>query len=983
MPVGEAFLSATLGVLFDRMASRPVLDFFKSQQLNAPLKKLKNKLTIINRVLDDAEDKRHTDPFVKQWHDELKDVVYDAEDLLDEIASEVQRSEIEAQSQTSLQKAQDFASSHNPFKRRKNERLEKILETLEDLVDQKDALGLMDGIGGKPSYQRTPTTWIPDESVIYGRDDDKEAIMKWVLSDHPNISNPDVLAIVGHGGLGKTTLAQHVYVSSTVPDCFDKKSWVCVAEEFDVFKVTKDILVGFTNKSSNADNLNQLQSELMLVLTDQKFFLVLDDDWNRDYSKWEDLLKPLKFGRKGSKILVTTRDEAVANLTRTSPIYPLQKLSGDDCWSLFEKHASLGTDMPSTHRDLVWIGKQIVKKCDGLPLAAKVIGGALRGKRESEDWKNILESDTWDLANDNILPVLKISYQFLQSELKRCFAYCAVFPKDCAIYKEQVIRLWMAEGLLTQSKGNEDIEQVGEGCFDDLVSRSFFQKSERKYICRGGFLMRKCFLMHDLINDLAKSISGEFCFNGVDRSCEITGRIRHLRTDGWELGKHIFTIKRVRTILLTDWAIEEEVIDRLTTLTRLRVLCWHSSNELPDAIGNLMHLRCLDLSNSTIGRLPDSVVSLWNLETLILFNCEELEELPAKISQLINLSQLDIRGTDLTRMPPHMGKLKKLGELDYYIVGEESDCSIKELGPLERLRGRLLIGNLRNVSQVQESVEANLKGKEKLKKLSLVWNDEGIEDSFHERNVLEKLQPHSNIEQLSIYGYAGTRFPDWVGNSSFSNMVVLTLEECKYCCPLPALGQLGSLKRLSIIGFEEITVVGTEFYGKSNKPPFGCLESLTFIGMRQWKEWVPYSSKDEGDGAFPLLQKLVIEDCPNLIKTLPVDLPSLKMLAIDSPEVNQLDLGPALEEIKIYNCENLKCLFAAAELKHLKRLWISSCPNLKEIQFTHLPSLTKLIITGSDSLESFSLDLGPALEEIDIWGCKGLNCLSAAAELEH
>uniref|UniRef100_A0A2P2MWJ5 Uncharacterized protein MANES_11G004600 n=1 Tax=Rhizophora mucronata TaxID=61149 RepID=A0A2P2MWJ5_RHIMU len=151
MPVGEAFLSATLGVLFDRMASRPVLDFFKSQQLNAPLKKLKNKLTIINRVLDDAEDKRHTDPFVKQWHDELKDVVYDAEDLLDEIASEDQQSKIEAGSQTIIGKVQAFASSHNPFKRGKNAKLEKILGTLEDLVYQKDALGLKDGTGGKPS----------------------------------------------------------------------------------------------------------------------------------------------------------------------------------------------------------------------------------------------------------------------------------------------------------------------------------------------------------------------------------------------------------------------------------------------------------------------------------------------------------------------------------------------------------------------------------------------------------------------------------------------------------------------------------------------------------------------------------------------------------------------------------------------------------------------------------------------------------------
>uniref|UniRef100_A0A2P2MWI5 Uncharacterized protein n=1 Tax=Rhizophora mucronata TaxID=61149 RepID=A0A2P2MWI5_RHIMU len=401
----------------------------------------------------------------------------------------------------------------------------------------------------------------------------------------------------------------------------------------------------------------------MSVLTDQKIFLVLDDVWNRDYQKWEYLLKPLRSGKEGSKILVTTRDEAVANLTRTSPIYPLQKLSDNDCWSLFEKHASIGTDMPSTHPNLESIGRQIVEKCDGLPLAAKVLGGALRSKRDPGEWMEILESDMWDLDNDNILPVLQISYQFLPSQLKRCFAYCAVFPKDYAFFKERVIRLWMAEGLLTQSKGNKDIEQVGEGCFDDLVSRSFFQKSTEW----------ECFLMHDLINDLAKSISGEFCFRyGVDGSCEITGRIRHLWVGDEEEYEVDKLTSKVRTLLCFNE--QEEVMNLLPTLTRLRVLCWHSSNELPDAIGNLMHLRCLDLSRSSMERLPDSVVSLWNLETLILFNCDELVELPAKISQLINLSQLDIRGTTLTKMPPHMGKLKKLGELDYYIVLKESHC---------------------------------------------------------------------------------------------------------------------------------------------------------------------------------------------------------------------------------------------------------------------------------------------------------------------
>jgi hypothetical protein len=155
-------------------------------------------------------------------------------------------------------------------------------------------------------------------------------------------------------------------------------------------------------------------------------------------------------------------------------------------------------------------------------------------------------------------------------------------------------------------------------------------------------------------------------------------------------------------------------------------------------------------------------------------------ELPSNISNLVNLQHLDIEGINLKEMPPKMGKLTKLRTLQYYIVGKESGSSIKELGKLSHLRKKLSIRNLRDGASAQDALDANLKGKKKIEELRLIW-DGNTDDTQQEREVLEKLEPSENVKQLAINGYGGTMFPGWLGNSSFLNMVALTLSGCKNC----------------------------------------------------------------------------------------------------------------------------------------------------------------------------------------------------------
>jgi hypothetical protein len=248
--VGGAFLSAFLQVLFDRMASPKFVDFFQQRKLNeGVLEKLETTLRSVNAVLEDAEDKQVTKPDVRKWLDDLKDAVYDADDILDEIATEALRREVDDEFQTTASKVRTQISTSSFFKKIEP-KIKVVHKRLKFLAKQKEHMGLREGVRGESS-KRLPTTSLVQESSIFGRNADKEKIISLLLSDDSTRNeNLCVIPIIGMGGIGKTTLAQLVYKDERVKKHFDLKAWVCVSDEFDVFRVTKTILeeVGsFTN----------------------------------------------------------------------------------------------------------------------------------------------------------------------------------------------------------------------------------------------------------------------------------------------------------------------------------------------------------------------------------------------------------------------------------------------------------------------------------------------------------------------------------------------------------------------------------------------------------------------------------------------------------------------------------------------------------------------------------------------------------------
>ncbi|XP_034701530.1 putative disease resistance RPP13-like protein 1 [Vitis riparia] len=870
--VGGAFLTASIQVLLDRMASREVLTFLRGQKLSATLlRKLKIKLLAVQAVLDDAEAKQFTKSAVKDWLDDLKDAVYDAEDLLDEITTEALRCKMESDAQTSATQVRDITSaSLNPFGEGIQSRVEEITEKLEYLAQEKDVLGLKEGVGEKLS-QRWPATSLVDESgEVYGREGNIQEIVEYLLSHNASGNKISVIALVGMGGIGKTTLAQLVYNDRRVVECFDLKAWVCVSDEFDLVRITKTILKaidsGASEKYSDDSDLNLLQLKVKERLSKKKFLLVLDDVWNENYTNWHMLQTPFTVGLNGSKIIVTTRSDKVASVMRSVHIHHLGQLSFEDCWSLFAKHAFENGDS-SLRPELEEIGKGIVKKCKGLPLAAKTLGGALYSELQVKEWEFVLNSETWDLPNDEILPALRLSYSFLPSHLKRCFAYCSIFPKDYKFEKENLILLWMAEGFLQQFESKKTMEEVGDGYFYDLLSRSFFQKfnSQRK----------SYFVMHDLINDLAQLVFGKFCVQLKDgKMNEILEKLRHLsyfrsEYDPFERFETLNEVNGLRTFFplnLRTWprwdkaskntkpsitwhGVDFQLSNRVCTGLLLKVqylqvlsLCYYKITDLSDLIGNLKHLRYLDLTYTLIKRLPESICSLYNLQTLILYHCGCLVELPKMMCKMISLRHLDIRHSKVKEMPSHMGQLKSLQKLSNYIVGKQSGTRVGELRELSHIGGSLVIQELQNVVDAKDASESNLVGKQNLDELQLEWNRGSDVEQNGAETVLNNLQPHSNLKRLTIYGYGGSRFPDWLGPSVL-NMVSLRLWNCTNVSTFPPLGQLPSLKHLYISGLEEIERVGAEFYG--TEPSFVSLKLYHFGVCQNGRNGCAWEAKVE------------------------------------------------------------------------------------------------------------------------------------------
>ncbi|KAH0747623.1 hypothetical protein KY285_009280 [Solanum tuberosum] len=996
--VGGAFLSSALNVLFDRLAPHgDLLNMFRKCKDHVQLlKKLKMTLRGLQIVLSDAENKQASNPSVSDWLNELRDAVDSAENLIEQVNYEALRLKVEGQHQNLAETSDQQVSDLNLclsdyFFRNIKEKLEETTETLEVLEKQIGRLGLKDHFSSTKQETRTPSTSVVDDSDIFGRQNDIEDLIDRLLSEDASGKKLTVVPIVGMGGLGKTTLAKAVYNDERVQKHFVLKAWFCVSEAYDAFRITKGLLreIGSTDLKVD-DNLNQLQVKLKERLKGNKFLIVLDDVWNDSYNEWDDLRNVFVQGDIGSKIIVTTRKESVALMMGNEQI-SMDNLSTEASWSLFKRHAFENMD-PMGHSELEEVGKQIAAKCKGLPLALKTLAGMLRSKSEVEEWKRILRSEIWELPHNDILPALMLSYNDLPAHLRRCFSYCAIFPKDYPFRKEQVIHLWIANGIVP--KDDEIIQDSGNQYFLELRSRSLFEKvpnpSKRN--------IEELFLMHDLVNDLALIASSKLCIRLEEsKGSDMLEKSRHLSYSmggGGDFEKltSLYKLEQLRTLLQTcistvnycyhplSKRVLHNILPRLRSL-RVLSLSHYCIEELPnDLFIKLKLLRFLDISQTEIKRLPDSICVLYNLETLLLSSCADLEELPLQMEKLINLHHLDISNTCLLKMPLHLSKLKSLQVLvgAKFLVG---GLRMEDLGEVHNLYRSLSVVELQNVVDSREAVKAKMREKNHVEKLSLEWSGSSSVDNLQtERDILDELRPHKNIKEVEITRYRGTTFPNWLADPLFLKLVKLSLSYCKDCYSLPALGQLPSLKILSVKGMHGITEVTEEFYGSlSSKKPFNCLEKLEFEVMPEWKQWHIL-----GIGEFPTLERLLIKNCPEVSLETPIQLSSLERFEVSGcPKVgvvfddaqlfrSQLEGMKQIVELYIRDCNSVTSLPFSILPTPLKRIEISGCRKLKLEAPVGEMFLEYLVLKECDCIDVISPELLPTARDLTIHDCHNL-----------
>ncbi|KAK4591996.1 hypothetical protein RGQ29_016463 [Quercus rubra] len=819
------------------------------------LENLKNTVSTIKAVLQDAEEQQAQSHAIKDWVAKLKDVLFEADDLLDDFSTEVLRQEVMTRNKKA-KKVRIFFSKSNQL-----------------------AYGL------KMAHKIKEI-----RGDVIGREGDKKVIIDRLMD--PKIEeNVSVLPIVGIGGLGKTTLAQFVFNDEEIKNHFEKKLWVCVSEDFDVKIIVEKILECAKDKKPERLEMNTLINDLQEEIGGKRYFLVLDDVWNHDFQKWDSLKKPLLCGARGSTILVTTREKK--------------------SWSVFRQHAfEKGQGLENLR--IQEIGMEIVRKCKGIPLAIKTIGSLLYFRNlEENEWMSFKNNEfsKLDQNESDILPTLRLSYDHLPQHLKQCFAFCSLFPKDYRFEKEELIKLWMAQGFIRPSGQNQCLEDVGHEYFMELLWRSFFQEDTKSI-----------FKIHDLMHDLAILVAGPKSTTFEINWKNIEEKTYHV-SFGFDLNSSMqipnsFKASRIRTFLLPcqDWDSNKMVWNKSTF--DAFVSSFKFLRFVPHSIGKLKHLRHLDISFNEIKMLPNSITRLQNLEVLNLYCCAELIELPRNISRLVNLRHLIIEKCHrLTHMPRGLGQLTNLQSLGAeYVLS--TDFGLKELHGLNQLRENLRIEKLGHKKDVELEYKGCLKEKQHLEGLALEWIEREGDVEYDEMSV-EALEPNQNLKNLELKGYRGVKYPSWL--SLLKNLVSLTLDSMKNSQDVLPLHQFPSLKTLHLAhapSLEYVSLVSESF----KLPPLESLQIRYCPNLKGWWKRRSDSIEEDEDAAdnygeistitaknhslpsFSHLSSLNISDCPKL-SSMPL-FPHLQRLDLKNSNSRPLERTISMGMISTASQEN-------------------------------------------------------------------------------
>ncbi|KAG6524385.1 disease resistance protein Pik-2-like [Zingiber officinale] len=618
----------------------------------------------ITSFLTAISSRRKLDVELNNWSQELSEVAYDAEDSIDEF---------DCRLRSTQGFFKYFLRSIKLLKDRHNiaSEIKKLKVQVEDIKRRHDRYfhpneatisGTATGLDMTDRYSdpRIISHFV-EKAQLVGINHSRDKITGWVMDG--NCPQLTVISLVGFGGLGKTTLAKTAYDDLIIVEGhFQSRAWITVSQNYNIKELLKKIIrqisvnekqirdvSGCQDARLNTEQLLNMMDELQLVQTirdhlhGKRYLLVLDDVWSIE--AWESLSIALPQGIEGSRVIVTTRIEDVAYTSCSHNrqfIFKISPLSPEKSWELFCRKVFDAPDY-NCPPELENIGREIVQKCDGLPLAIVTIGGLLASKPDNkfEEWKELRDQFSLEIQTNKKLSkidqILGLSYNDLPYDLKPCFLFLGIFPEDYEIGRKRLMRRWIAEGIVSDV-GCFPAEKVAERCFNELVSRSLVQPSKFNY---NGTV--KSGRVHDMMLEVIISISRKVNFAVL-------------------LNEHPTNLPQYQKIRRLSSHEGSSGLVPNTDLSHLRSFT-SFGEDVPPLKDYRKHrlLRAIDLEGCTAVYHfhRKSFSKLFLLKYLSLRNTE-LSELPDSIGDLQNLEFLDIRGNAIKELPNTIVKLQKL-----------------------------------------------------------------------------------------------------------------------------------------------------------------------------------------------------------------------------------------------------------------------------------------------------------------------------------
>ncbi|XP_078151169.1 putative disease resistance protein At1g50180 [Carex rostrata] len=823
-----------------------VVDEVRSlRKVNSQVEELKVQLGQMQCFLKDAESKKKRgdegDERIKGWVRDVRNVAYETEDAIDTFLVDINSYRL------------GFIPNRmfSPYALR--QKISKIQSKLRIISESRTTFGIQDlsrdGDHSQSILQTQPNHFkrrvVPDidNGEVVGFEAEKREIINLLLHG----PSRRVVSIVGPGGAGKTTLAHKLYNYSTVRSHFDSFLWITVSQDFNLLDVLNNIHkeLGYKTElkgESKEDHIAFLSGEVITFLKKKKYLIVLDDVWT------EHVFNQLETGlvdvRNGSRVLMTTRNLNVANDADPTGVYELRFLNEEESFVLLLKKALRSINpSPECPEELKDVGRKLVQRCQGLPLALIVLGGLLSRKHRTHgEWSRVLERLDWQVVGEGeCIKILATSYDDLPYLYKSCFRYLACFPEDYKIEAKDLKKMWIAEGLV-EAKNKGELEDYAEDYLEELAQRCLVQVVERS---PNGAI--ESIRLHDLLREAALREATENDFLLIWKKENAEGDVSMTRRVAFH--------ENVNESSSTNQSKDLIKIN----MPRLRTFINFKGGNV---IGTrFLLLRVLELNNSRISDLPTDLKNMIHLRYLSLRG-SGVTVIPSWIGHLRNLQTFDIRYTSIGELPESFWKIPSLRHVHSFAFP-------RTVGPPSTAN----LVNLRSLTyfSVPESWKKNVPHLPGVRELTLNCNDENDGMGIH--NLMSKFEdllsvrfdkfypPKGMIDLSTSPSYPKIHTMYLSGSHTVHiaemppKLVSLTLEGFNLKDePIPKLGELRLLEFLKLgnIRMEASTIV-------CKNEDFPRLHTLQLYHVEKMKEW-----KVE-DGALSMLKYLLIKDCSDLL----------------------------------------------------------------------------------------------------------------------